>query len=110
MPYMQAHQELGSIGSTLDAAGKVVSDPALSDVACHLLRLNKITEGKPPGPPCLRRVYTKAQKEKGIGLYMAVKPLRAFIWARQRPAAAIAIGVGAVGALVGLGYLLGRKS
>lgn len=96
-------------GPAVEAVSKVIQDPALPEVTCHLLRLNKLTEGRPPGPPCTRRSYSAAQRRQGVGLTLAVRPLRAAVWARENPVAAVAVGAGAVGALVGVGYLIGRR-
>lgn len=94
-------------GSAISAASKVVQDPALPEITCHVLRLNKMAEGKPPGLPCPRPSYTG--KGGGIGLALAVVPLRAVVWARENPVLAGAAGLAAVGALVGLGYYWGKK-
>lgn len=96
-------------GPAVAAAGKVIQDPGLPEITCHLLRLNKITEGKDPGPPCPRPRYTTADKRRGVGLSRAATPLRAVVWARERPVAAIGIGIATVGLLVGIGYYWGRK-
>lgn len=98
-------QALGDISSTIDAVAKITEDPALPEVACNVLRLNRVTEGK-SAPPCSRRVYTAADRHKGVGLYAALPPLRAFVWTRQHPVAAVAVGAGVVGGLVALGYWL----
>lgn len=95
-------------GPAIQAVSKIVEDPALPEVTCHVLRLNKVTEGQNPGLPCTRKVYTLAEKRKGVGLARVVTPLRAAVWARQNPLLAGAIGVASVGALVGLGYYLGK--
>ena len=107
---LKAYQGVGidwdKVGSTVQAAAAVSQDPALSEVVCHVLRLNAITEGRNPGPVCPRRRYSPAEKQKGIGLYLAAKPLRVAVWIRQHPAVAVA---GAAGVL-GLVYFLGRAS
>lgn len=96
-------------GPAIKAAAKVVEDPALPEVTCNILRLNKVVEGKSPGPACRRQRYTKAQKRRGVGLHLAVTPLRLTVWARQHPALAIGAGVAVLGALVGVGYWIGRS-
>jgi hypothetical protein len=96
-------------GPALQAGSKVISDPALPEIVCNVLRLNKVVAGKDAGPPCARKVYTIAQKRKGIGLHAGVGPLRTIVWARKNPAIAIGAGVGVVGLLVGLGYWMGKS-
>ena len=94
------------IGSTVQAAAAISQDPALSEVTCHVLRMNAITEGRNPGPACPRHAYTPEEKQKGIGLYLATKPLRAAVWLRENPYVAVA----GVAGIVGLVYWLGRRS
>lgn len=96
-------------GPAVAAVAKVVQDPALPEVTCHVLRLNKITEGRDPGPPCTRRRYTLSEKKQGIGLTLAVTPLRAAVWARAHPLLAMGAGLAVAGVLVGAGYTMGRK-
>lgn len=96
-------------GPAVAAVAKVVQDPALPEVTCHVLRLNKITEGKDPGPPCVRKVYTPSEKKQGIGLTLAVTPLRAAVWARGNPVLAAGAGLAVAGVLIGVGYALGRR-
>jgi hypothetical protein len=95
--------------SALKAASKVIEDPALPQITCHVLRLNKITRNEDPGPPCPKIVLTEAQRRKGVGLAAAEKPLRAFVWARKNPAIAIGIGVGVVGMIWYVGYAMGKR-
>lgn len=108
MAYTHLGLDVAGLVTTAEAATKVARDPGLPEVTCNVLRLNRITEGLPPGPPCARRRYTAAEKRRGIGLAKMVAPLRGAVWARQHPAQSIAIGVGVIGALVGLGYWWGR--
>ena len=109
MSYEGLGISIDNLGTTIDAVSKVVEDPALPEVACNILRLNEATEGKQVSPPCVRRSYSAAQRRQGVGLYMAVVPLRAATWARQHPITAVAVGIGVVGGLIGLGYYLGRR-
>jgi hypothetical protein len=95
-------------GPALQAASKVIQDPALPEIICHVLRLNKITEGKSPGPVCAKINYTAAQKRTGLGLARVTKPLRAAVWARQHPAVAAGIGAGVVGFIWFVGYRMGK--
>lgn len=94
-------------GPAILAASKVVEDPALPEVGCHLLRLNKAARGLPVGPPCASAIYPK--RGLGVGLSRAVKPLRALVWARTHPITSSAMVSGAVGLLVLLGYYIGRR-
>lgn len=96
-------------GPALQAAAKVIQDPALPEVTCNILRLNRAVEGKNPGPPCQRHVYTQAQKKRGVGLHLAIHPLRGYTWARQNPALAIGLGASAIALIFGLGYMLGER-
>lgn len=96
-------------GPAVAAVAKVVQDPALPEVTCHVLRLNKITEGKDPGPPCTRRRYMLTEKKQGIGLTLAVTPLRVAVWARANPLLAAGAGLAVAGLLVGAGYSMGRR-
>jgi len=116
MAYLHAHPhhlglDIGDIisrgGSAIAAVSKVVQDPALPEVTCHVLRLNKMAEGRDPGPPCARPSYVG--KKGGIGLALAVAPLRAAVWAREHPVLAGGISLAVVGALVGVGYYMGKK-
>ena len=101
---------LDKAAPTILAVSKVVEDPALPEIVCEVLRLNKVVAGQPAGPSCPRRVLTAAQKSKGVGLYVAREPLRAYIWARQNPALAWGAGLAVVGLIGLVGYTLGRRS
>ena len=112
MHYMRqglGNATLDRVGSAVEAASKVIEDPYLPEVTCHLLRLNRISRGENPGAPCSRTVVTAAQRGKGVGMGIAAKGLRVFAWARTNPGLAIGVGVGAVGLVFGLGYLVGRN-
>ena len=101
---------LSTHGTTdvLNAAVQIVEDPHLSEVACHVLRLAAIQEGRIPGPKCTR-VPTNFATTKGIGLRYAVVPLRTFVAAREHPWVGVVTGAGVVLGLIGLGYVLGRR-
>jgi hypothetical protein len=95
-------QGLGSVASTVSAATAIVTDPYLPEVTKLVLRLRELeakapTTGTKPSAPT-----------PGIGLRLAVKPLRAFVYLRERPWVLPVGAVAVVGGLVGLGYLLGR--
>lgn len=101
---------LDKVAPTILAVSKVVEDPALPEVVCEVLRLHNVTKGLPPGPSCPRRVFTEADKRKGVGLYVAREPLRAYVWARQNPGMAWGAAMVAVGLIGLVGYTLGRRS
>jgi hypothetical protein len=102
-------ETLDKLAPAVLAASKVIEDPALPEIACEVLRLNRVVSHQNPGLPCQRRVLTEADKRKGVGLYLAREPLRAYIWARQNPALAIGIGLGVVGIIGAIGYAIGRR-
>ena len=96
-------------GPAVQAASKIIQDPALPEVTCNVLRLSKVVEGRNAGPPCSRKTYSVQDRRKGVGLHLVVTPLRAAVWARKNPVLAAGAGVAVVGLLVGIGYHLGRK-
>ncbi len=100
---------IAAVGTALQAASKIIEDPFLPEVTCQILRLNKISKGVDPGPPCQRTIATPAQLQKGIGLSVASKPLRMFVWGRQHPILATGIGIGALALIFGLGYSAGKR-
>jgi hypothetical protein len=99
---------LGKIAPAIQAASKVVEDPYLPEVSCHILRLNRIAKDQNPGAPCPRTTVSPHTK-KGIGLSAAAKPLRAWVWARENPIVAVAAGTSVIGLIWGLGYYSGKK-
>jgi hypothetical protein len=96
-------------GPAVDAASKVIADPALPEVVCQILRLNKITTGTDAGIPCAKRVYSAVEKHQGVGLTRVTTPLRIAVWARAHPGVAIAAGVGLVGLIGYVGYMIGKR-
>jgi hypothetical protein len=110
MSYVAQGATLDTIAPAIFAAAKIVEDPAVPEIACEVIRLNKVMAGQNPGPPCQRRVLTPADKRKGVGLYVARQPLRAYVWARQHPGTTLAIGAGIVLAIGLVGYTIGKKS
>jgi len=103
------YQQLGS-ADAIKAATKVIEDPALTEVACNVLRLNRIVEELPPGPPCPRREYTDSEKRRGVGLYQVVGPIRAYSWYfKNRVPLALIGGVVLAVSLVGLKYIVSKK-
>ena len=85
----------------------LASDPHLSEVVCHVLHLKGLEEGKRDMKPCAQ-IPTTRLPGKGVGLRYAIKPLRFLVMVREQPLIGIGIGVGVIGGLVGIGYLLGR--
>lgn len=99
---------LDTIATTVEAAAKVIEDPALPQIACHVLRLHRIARSGDPGPACPPLMLTDVQKQRGIGLYLVDPLLRGAVWARQNPAAAVGIVTGVVGLIGYVGYRIGR--
>jgi hypothetical protein len=98
-------QTLNNAGGALGTGSKVVTDPYLPEVLCRVNQLAQI-EQRVPITACAK---TPPGRTGGIGLRKVVAPLRAYVYAEQRPwiqpvAIAAAVGVPFV-----LGYLLGRK-
>jgi len=88
---------LDTAGQALQAAGKVIEDPALPEVTRLVLRLNATTKGGAKVPA------------KGIGLSSAVTPLKGFLFYRENPWV-VPVGILAVlGAPFYMGYLFGKK-
>lgn len=103
MSYLPRHQPLEGVTDVATAVTKVAQDPCLFKVTEMVLLLNaleqpKVKPGGPPPPPV-----------PGIGLCSAVKPLSMVLYVKQRPWILPVAGIAVVGALVGLGYLLGGK-
>lgn len=101
---------LEQAGPGVEAAARLVEDPALPEVACQILRLEKIHHGESPGSPCPLTVVTKSAAGKGVGLSAATTPLRAFVWTQEHPVAAWSLIVGAVGLIWAIGFSSGRLS
>ena len=95
-------------GPTLKAALEIIEDPYLPEVVCHVSRLARIERGERPGSACIEATVSPAVANRGIGLRLAIKPLRAVVWARLHPLLASAIGISFVGALVGIGIAIGK--
>lgn len=100
--------DLEDVKGGIIAAAKIGEDPALPEVTCLILRMNRITEGRPLGPSCPKQTYTEAQKKRGIGLTSAVAPLRAAVWAREHPIAALGVGAALIGSVALIGYYAGK--
>lgn len=108
---MSYYAPMHGIGAAFSAATKVVEDPCLTPVAMMVLRLNELeqerkpTPALPPGAP----KPPPSAPAKGIGLCYAVRPLEAVLWVRERPWVLPLGAISIVGALVGLGYVIGRR-
>ena len=97
------------VSGALEAGTKVLEDPHLQQLSCEIVRLSKANAGQNPGPPCARVVTTS---RAGVGLGVAVLPVKALTYQAQHPWFLPAVGVGVVGIFVLIGYALGtaRKS
>jgi hypothetical protein len=92
---------MGDVLSTVVGASQ---DPYLSEVICRVEQLQSIDK-KQPVKPCVK---TRPGLPGGIGLRRTIQPLRAYVYAEQRPW----VYPVAVAAIVGLplfiGYQLGK--
>ena len=91
---------LTQAGGALGTGAKVVSDPYLPEVLCRVDQLAQIEAGARVLTPC---VQMPPGRVGGIGLRKVVQPLRAYVYAEQHPW----IYPVAIGALVGIPFLLG---
>lgn len=109
MSYKPAGDVFKNVAEILSAGRDVVSDPHVGELTCHIVRLNAMEEGRPPGPFCTP-VPVNAKPGTGIGLRHAMPALRQYVKYRENPwpfylgAAAVALTV------YGLGYINGRDS
>ncbi len=87
------------------SVANVASDPCLMTVAGQLNRLAELE--KSSGATTIPGLPTQASA--GIGLCKAVAPLNFVIWARMNPFLALALGVGVVGGIFGLGYRYAKR-
>lgn len=95
------------------AVAAVASDPHLSEVTCHVLRLKEIQEGR-PDPGICKPVSIDYLPDSGIGLRYAVVPLRYYVAARKHPFIAGLVVIGSAIAITATFYALvdavaGRK-
>jgi len=84
----------------------VAKDPHLLEVVCQILRLKALEEGKVL-PPCAE-IPKNRLPGVGIGLRHVTGPLRFFVQVKENPMLGVALGVGVIGGLVGIGYLIGK--
>ena len=93
---------VSAVGSAVDAAAAIASDPALPQVAGLILQLQQNEASTSQAQTGVAR--------PGIGLGRLVTPLEIYVAYRQNP---LVIGTLVLGALVGIpmaiGYVLGRK-
>jgi hypothetical protein len=82
----------------------VSTDPYLSEVICRVGQLKAI-EDKTPVKPC---AITPAGLRGGVGLRKAMKPLRAYVYAEQRPWIYPVAAVVILGVPLFIGYLAGK--
>lgn len=110
MSYVGRHTGLDGITTVVNAAQAIVEDPCLGQVATMVLRLHELTPApaaRPatPGQPKPPAVAPR----KGIGLCVAVTPLKAAIWIRQRPWVVPVGALALVGGIFVAGMAAGRR-
>ncbi len=102
MSYLKQGSVVDTIGTSLVAAGDILTDPALPRIAQLVIKLHQMQQPAPKaGSPTV--------SVKGIGLSGVVKPLEAYVWVQQNK---WVIPVGIIGALLLpglLGYRLGKR-
>lgn len=104
------HTGLGGFADVATAATKIVEDPCLPRVATLVLRLHELTPAPAPRPGQPKPPPSSTPPKKGIGLCMAVKPLEAVVWMRERPWIVPVAGAAVVGGLIALGFAAGKRS
>lgn len=103
------HIGLSGISDVATAAAKVITDPCLYQVTQLIEQLHEAEQApKILGVPTGKKPTAPPKPVPGIGLCKAVTPLKAVIWVRKRPWIIPVAGIGVVGLLVGIGYLMGR--
>jgi hypothetical protein len=98
----------GAITDVATAAFKISDDPHLPEVACQVLRLSDIEEGRKLGAPC-PKISRNASPGRGIGLRHAVVPIRIAVKARENPIMALGFIAAVTLAVFGVGYVTGKK-
>lgn len=106
MSYQTLGADWSKVSTTLEAATKVLQDPHLSQLTCEVLRLSKAQKGEDPGPPCAPTVATK---QAGVGLSLAILPVKALTYQKRHPWFLPVVGVGIVGFVMLIGYAIGRS-
>ncbi len=110
--YVRRRQGLGSVTSAvqsaiaaaspaINAAQKILEDPALPEVSGLVLKLHSLQQNAPakPGQPA-------PATQKGIGLSKIVKPLRAYVYSQEHAWVIPAV----IGGIIALPFVLGRFS
>jgi len=92
----------------------VVEDPALPSLVQRIQTLrsmSKPTTAAPPRPGAYVPPTTtsSAPAVHGVGLSKIVPLIDKYIWVRRNPAVVVGVGLGGVAALVGVGFLIGRR-
>jgi hypothetical protein len=87
----------GSFSETFKAGVKILEDPYLPQLACEIVRLNRIQAGLNPGKSCPAPRFV--DPTRGIGLEDVVTPVRAFQFYKQHP---LIVAAGAATFVVGI--------
>ncbi len=111
MSYQEVGLDIPALITTAQKIGstslKVLEDPYLPELLCHVNRLNAIQEKRDPGPACRR---TPKDLPGGIGLEDTITPIRIFTSVKQQPVWGYASVALIVGGIAGIGYFLGKAS
>lgn len=108
-------QSLDGVGSVLDTTKAILEDPCLVPVSGKVLRLYGIIEARRKAVATTKVALSGAAPAapvppKGIGLCKMEKPLNMAIWALERPWVVPTSVFAVVGGLVGIGYLIGKRT
>ena len=91
-----------AIGTGVDVA----RDPYLQEFACRLEQLHAINSGVAPG----QCATTAPGLSGGVGLRKLMPPLRAYVYAEQRPWVYVAAAAAVIGLPMAIGYAIGKGS
>lgn len=100
-----AASTIAGLINTVGIATDVASDPYLPETVCRVAQIRSINRNERPGA-CAE---TPMNKAGGVGLRRFIKPLRAYVYAEQRPWVYVAAVAGVVGVPLLIGYALGRS-
>lgn len=116
MSYFRKHSGLSGLGGVIDtiktvssaagAAVEITTDPYFPETVCRAKQLAAIEDHKAV-PPCTN---TRPGLQGGIGLRKAMIPLRAYVYAEQRPWVYPVAIAAAVGIPLVLGFMIGKGS
>lgn len=95
---------LGSVAGVVSAAVETANDPYLEEVICRAGQLKAVDAGAAV-PSCPN---TADNLPGGIGLYRAVKPLRAYVYAEQHKWIYAVAALGIIGLPLLIGFELGK--